>query len=121
MGVVTAGTVVATMTVVTSATTLSIMLNVGRADNSAAIQLLNDLTNETEVLMSLPIAAVVALTSWILLRNQHAIRWIGLVGLPVAALFSFRTAAVVGGPELPFPPLYPAGLRCSPLVSRCAS
>ncbi len=58
--------------------------------------------------MSLPLAAVVALTSWILLRNQHAIRWIGLLGLPVAALLSFRTATVVGGPELLFPPLYPA-------------
>jgi len=44
IGVITAGSVVAAMTLVTSATTLSIVLNVGRADSSAAVQLLNDFT-----------------------------------------------------------------------------
>jgi hypothetical protein len=107
-GVVTAGVAVVTMNLIANAASLSIVLNAGRVEDTARIQLLHDFAKTTDVLMSLPIAAVVAFTSGILVRGQHASRWIGLTGFPVAALLAFRVLAVGGGPALPFPPLYPA-------------
>jgi hypothetical protein len=108
IGIPTAGTVVAALSLLANAATLSIVLNAGRAESASAIQLLHDFTNATEVLMLLPLAVVVGSTSWILVRSQRAIRWIGIAGLPVAALLMFRALAVAGAPELPFPPVYPA-------------
>jgi len=106
-GVVTAGVAVVTMNLIANAASLSIVLNAGRVKNTAQIQLLHDFANATDILMSLPIAVVVAFASWILVRGQRADRWIGLTGFPVAALLAFRALAVGGGPTLPFPPLYP--------------
>jgi hypothetical protein len=107
-GVVTAGVAVVAMILIANAASLLIVLNAGRVEDTARIRLLQDFARTTDVLMSLPIAAVVALTSGILVRGQHASRWIGLTGCPVVALLAFRALAVGGAPALPFPPLYPA-------------
>jgi hypothetical protein len=104
----TAGTVVAALSLLANAATLSIVLNAGRAESAPAIQLLHDFTNATQILMLVPLAVVVGSTSWVLVRSQLAIRWIGIAGLPVAALLIFRALTVAGVPELPFPPVYPA-------------
>jgi hypothetical protein len=106
-GVVTAGMAVVSMSLIANAANLSVELNAGRVEANANLQLLHDFANATEVLMSLPLAAVVAFTSVILVRGQHGSRWIGLTGFPVAALLEFRALAVGGGPTLLFPRLYP--------------
>jgi hypothetical protein len=106
-GVVTAGMAVVSMSLIANAANLSVELNAGRVEDNPNLQLLHDFANAIEVLMSLPLAAVVAFASWILVRGQRADRWIGLPGFPVAALLAFRALAIAGGPALPFPPLYP--------------
>ena len=64
-GVVTAGVAVVTMNLIANAASLSIVLNAGRVEDIARIQLLHDFAKTIDVLMSLPIAAVVAFTSGI--------------------------------------------------------
>ena len=61
----------------------------------------------TEILMSLPLSLVVAVTAWVLLRASGASRWIGLAGFVVGGLLVVRSLAFIGVPALPFPPLYP--------------
>ena len=112
----TAGVTVASLRLITSAATLSIVLNAGRMQESGVLQWLRDFMNATDVLMSLPLAMVVASISGILVRGQHLIHWIGLAGLAVAGLLAFRPLAVVGAPVLPFPPLYPAWFEALAIV-----
>jgi len=111
VGVVLAGVAVASMSLTANAATLSIVLNDGRVENPGVVQTLHDFTNSIEILMSLPLAVVVALTSWVLVRGHGAVHWIALVGIPMAVLLVFRTTAVAGWPALPFPPLYPGLVR----------
>jgi hypothetical protein len=113
---VTAGVTVASLSLITSAATLSIVLNAGRMQGSGVLQWLHDFVNATDVVMSLPLAVVVASISGILVRGQHLIHWIGLAGLAVAGLLAFRSLAVVGAPVLPFPPLYPAWFEALAIV-----
>jgi len=113
---VTAGVTVASLRLITSAATLSIVLNAGRMPESGVLQWLHDFMNASDVLMSLPLAVVVVSISGILVRGQHRIHWIGLAGLPVAGLLAFRSLAVVGAPVLPFPPLYPAWFEALAIV-----
>ncbi len=105
---ITAGVVAATMSLTANAASLSIVVNAGQVQETAAIELLHDFANATDVLTSLPLAIVVGCASAILVHRKHASRWIGLAGFPVAALLTFRVLALGGGPALPFPPLYPA-------------
>jgi uncharacterized membrane protein len=102
-----AGVTVAAMGLMMNAVAISIGLNAARIEDGAVIQLFNDVSGATEILMSLPLSAIVAFTSWALLKDHGAMRWIGLAGLLVAALLVIRSLVLVGGPRLPFPPLYP--------------
>ena len=61
----------------------------------------------TEILMSLPLSLVVAVTSWVLLQASGPWLWVGLAGFIVAGLLVVRSLAFIGVPALPFPPLYP--------------
>ena len=107
-GVAAAGVVVVSMSLITNALSLANAFSAGRVEDADRMQLLQNFANTTDILMSLPIAAVVAFSSAILIRGLPASRWIGLTGFPVAALLAFRTLTVAGGPALPFPPIYPA-------------
>jgi len=120
-GVVTAGVAVVTMNLIANAASLSIVLNAGRVENTAQIQLLHDFANATDILMSLPIAVVVAFASWILVRGQHADRWIGLAGSllrPSSRSVPWRLAVGLRYPSHLF---IPSGSRRSRLAWRCAS
>jgi len=107
-GVASAGVVVVSMSLITNALSLASALSAGRVEDIDRMQLLQNFASTTDILMSLPIAGVVAFTSAILIRGLPVSRWIGLTGFPVAALLAFRTLTVAGAPALPFLPLYPA-------------
>jgi hypothetical protein len=107
IGVAVAGVTVATMSLTINAVAISIGMNAGRIQYWVLYKLLHDFMSATEVLMSMPLSLMVALTSWALLARQGATRWLGLAGLLVAGLLLGRTLVLIGGPALPFPPLYP--------------
>src|SRR5258708_7391248 len=86
-----AGVTVATMGLMTNAVAMSMGLNVARIEDGAMIKMLNDVSSAADILMSLPLSATVAFTSWALLRDHGAMRWIGLAGLLIAGLLVIRS------------------------------
>jgi hypothetical protein len=107
-GVALAGVTAASLGLTVNSVDLSQALNADQFPDALLFLSLSDFTSATDSLISLPISLVVALTSWALLQNGSALRWIGWAGLFVAALLVVRSLILIGGPPLPFPLLYPA-------------
>jgi hypothetical protein len=72
-----AGVTVAAMGLMMNAVAISIGLNAARIEDGAVIQLFNDVYGATEILVSLPLSAIVVFISWALLKA--AARCVGSV------------------------------------------
>ena len=107
-GVALAGATAASLSLTVNAVDLSLPLYAGRIQDALLLRVLSDFTSATDSLITLPISLLIALTSWALLQNGGALRLIGWAGLFVARLLVVRSLVLIGGPTLPFPPLYPA-------------
>jgi hypothetical protein len=103
-----AGATATTLSLTVNVVNISLVLNVGRNQDAVLFQFLSEFMSVTDSLISVRISLMVALTSWALLQNGGALRWIGWAGLFVAALLVVRGLVLLGGPARPFPPLYPA-------------
>ena len=112
-GVVAAGATAAALGLVLYAARSSIALNAAQLQDPAVVQTIRDLTNALDAFSSLPVAALVGLTSWTLLATRGAARRIGQAGIVVAALLLVLSSATAGIMSLR--PLGAAGFLLSAL------
>jgi hypothetical protein len=93
--VVAAGVTVAGINLVLYSARQAIALNAAQLQDPAVVQTIRDFSNALESFSGMPLAVLVACTSWGLSGNRGAGRWIGRAGLPVAVLLVLEGASAI--------------------------